>query len=328
LRTPGPATEGTSGLTTRVRFPAGLPPQSSRLLLALLAAAVMLVWWQAWQSLRQTLTVLFVDVGQGDCIIIHSPGGRSLLIDGGGRRGSSTAPAEVGRWIIVPALYRQGIRRLDGIIATHPHDDHVGGLDEVIAQVPVEMVLDSGQPHPTPSYERLLGQVKARNVPFFRARPGQVFNLGAGVRAEVLHPSPPFLQGTGDDLNNNSIVVRLTYGQVSFLFTGDLQQEGEEALLADFPDLASTVLKVAHHGSVDATSEEFLRAVRPAWAVISVGRRNPFGHPHEELLARLNSMRIRVFRTDIMGTIVMSTDGRRLKAQWSRGGRQESAEMK
>ncbi|NIM06579.1 MAG: MBL fold metallo-hydrolase, partial [Armatimonadetes bacterium] len=123
-----------------------LPPaQTVRIVLALLLAAVVLVWWQAWQSLNPRLTVVFLDVGQGDSIIIHSPTGKSLLIDGGGRSGESSDRGEMGRWVVIPALYRQGIRRIDAVIATHPHDDHIGGLPEVIDEMPVRMILDSGQ---------------------------------------------------------------------------------------------------------------------------------------------------------------------------------------
>ncbi len=312
--------DGKSG----ARRPAGpfiWPASAPRLLLALLLALVLVVWWQAWQSLQQTLTVTFLNVGEGDCIIIHSPFGRTLLIDGGSRED------EVGREVIIPALYREGIGRLDGIIATHPHDDHISGLDEVVEQVPAGMLLDSGQAHPTASYAGLLEEAKKRNLPLFRARPGQVFNLGGGVRVEVLHPNPPFLQNTEDDLNNNSVTLQLTFGEVSFLLPGDLQKEGEETLLADYPNVSSTVLKVAHHGSLDSTSQEFLEAVRPKWAVISVGQENPFAHPHPQALARLKATGARVFRTDIMGTIVMRTDGHSLEAEWSEKDRPKRATL-
>jgi len=304
-----------------------LPAKSVRFLLAFLLAAAVLVWWQAWRSLRPGLEVVFLDVGQGDSIIIRSPLGRSLLIDAGGREGHSADRGEIGRWVVIPALYREGIGRVDGVIATHPHDDHIGGLDEVIEEVPIGMLLDSGEAHPTPAYERFLAAAKKRRLQIIPAKAGQIFNLGAGIRAEVLHPDLPFLQGTEDDLNNNSVVVRLTYGEVSFLFAGDIQQEGEGALLSDYPNISATVLKVAHHGSMDSTSEEFLAKVRPKWAVILAGRQNPFGHPHGETLEHLKKLGVRVFRTDEMGTIVMRTDGRSLRAEWGRGNRRSQAEM-
>lgn len=298
----------------------------AHLLLALLLAATLLVWWQAWQSLRSHLSVTFVDVGEGDCIIVRSPTGRSLLIDGGGR-GNNVAADETGKWLVLPALYRQGVRRLDAIIATHPHDDHVGGLAQVIEQLPVGMVLNGGGKYSSQPYDNFLAAVKRRRVSLLPARPGQVFNLGGGSRAEVLYPVAP-LSGTEEDINNNSVAIRLSYGRESFLFLADVQQEGEAALLAEYPGLNATVIKVAHHGSMDATSAELLQAVRPKWAVISAGRSNPFGHPHGETLLRLKEAGVRVFRTDQLGTIEITSDGRTLQAEWEQEGRLLHAEIK
>jgi competence protein ComEC len=316
----------TIGIDGRLGF---VPPaQTPRVLLALLLAAVMLVWWQAWQSLHPRLMVIFLDVGQGDSIIIRSPAGRSLLIDGGGGAGNAADMGETGRWVVIPALYRAGIRRIDGMIATHPHDDHIGGLPEVIEEMPVGMILDSGQYHPTPSYERFLEEAKKHQVRIIEARAGQVFNLGAGVRAEVLHPDAALLEGTEEDLNNNSVVLRLTFGDFSFLFTGDLQEEGEDFLLAGAPEIESTVLKAAHHGSLDSTSARFLSEVSPQWVVISAGRGNPFGHPHGQTLERLHKMNVRLFRTDEAGTIEMISDGESLKAKRGGGFRRPQAELR
>jgi len=293
-----------------------IPRNFAALIMLLLAIITIAVWHQAAQTFNRQLEVFFLDVGQGDSIIISSPTGRTVLIDGGSH---SQGGAELARQVILPALYRRGITRLDGLILTHPHDDHVGALAEVIEQVPVGMILEGEQASSLPAYRQFRQIAKARDIPVTQAHPGQIFNLGQGITGEVLHPQAFFLAGTNDDENNNSVVLRLTYGKASFIFCGDLQQEGEESLLLAQPVVTSAVLKVGHHGSLDATSAAFLEAVKPKWAIISVGAGNSFGHPHQDTLQRLAAAQTKVLRTDQDGMITARTDGQVLKLIWGRG---------
>jgi competence protein ComEC len=297
-----------------------------RVILVLVALAAV-VWWQAWRVSVRDLTVTFVDVGQGDCAIIHAPNGRTVLIDAGGRPRQANDSDNVGRWVVVPELYREGIRKLDAIIVTHPHDDHVGGMAEVVEQVPVDMALSYTPEGTTPAYDKFLEAARAHKVRMIMARPGQVLNLGAGIRAEVLYPRQP-ITDSDDDQNNDSVVVRVIYGRISFLFAGDIEEEGEAQLLTQAPNLDSIVLKAPHHGSMDSLAPEFLQTVHPQWTVISVGRNNSFGHPDQQTLTRLYRQGTRIFRTDEMGTIVMHTDGRRLTAEWGQPGMEKYAEIK
>jgi len=278
-------------------------------ILALLAGAILL---SLWQAANHVLAVTFLDVGQGDSIIIKSPAGRAVLIDGG-PVGEYGGRSDVASRIIIPALLLSGITRLDAVVLTHPHDDHLGGLPAVIENVPTSMMLvrQNGEGAESHLFRRLLDVAQRRGVPVVQACAGQVLDLGAGARCQILHPGPQPVIGGHSDVNNNSIVMRLTCRQVSFLLPGDLEGEGEQWLLSCRPDLASTVLKVAHHGSESATSEAFLRAVRPRLAVISVGRSNRFGCPRAVTLARLRAHQARILRTDLDGAITVLTDGKR-----------------
>ena len=279
------------------------------ILLLVLAVAAALLWLHIWRGTQQALVVTFLDVGQGDATLIRAPSGRSVLIDGGGRAGTSAGASHVGTRILLPALLASGVRRLDAVVLTHAHDDHVGGLPDVLEQVPVGMILDPQMKHPTASYRNFTQTAEKNRIPVKRAVAGQALNLGGGAVAHVLHPGPQRLVGTSDDLNNNSVVIRLTHGRISFLLPGDLDAEGEEFLLAHTGDLASTVLKVPHHGSDAGTTMAFLRAVKPAVAVISVGRGNPFDLPDPDTLERLKVAGARILRTDVDGAVTITTNG-------------------
>jgi competence protein ComEC len=279
-----------------------------RVVLIALILAVAIAWVAVYRAGARTLTVTFLDVGQGDSALIQAPGGRTLLIDGG--RGSPySGSSNVGERVIVPAMLVRGATHLDGIIVTHADDDHVNGLDTVVEQVPVAMILDPLLPHPAAPYERLRAVAQEREIPIIRARVGQRFNLGCGIAAAVLHPGLVPITGTAADTNNNSVVLRLVYGKVSMLFTGDLETEGQRQLLARGLPLRSTVLKVPHHGADAEAMPDFIRAVRPQLAVISVGADNPFGHPSPAVVERLRAVGARIERTDLAGAITVASDG-------------------
>jgi beta-lactamase superfamily II metal-dependent hydrolase len=257
-----------------------------------------------------TLTVAFLDIGQGDSILIRSPNGMTMLIDGG----NSDRDANE---VIVPKLREWGADGLDVMVATHPDADHIGGLPEVLENFPVETVALTGQVHSTQIYERLLTDIRDLNVNAIQTRTGTTIPFDPSVRVEVLGPDDEFVQDD-NDTNNASIVIRLTYGSVSFMLTGDAEDAEEGDILASGADLRSAILKVGHHGSRSSTSELFLAAVDPQIGVISAGAGNQYGHPHQEVLDRLEQAGVQIYRTDQSGTITITTNGSTIDVETDR----------
>ena len=248
-----------------------------------------------------TLVVDVLDVGQGDSILLTTPAGKTVLIDGG-----------TGRIDPVPLLRRRGVESLDLVIASHPHADHIGGIDQVLEALPVKVYTDNGMPHTTSTYEKVMTLVEEKGVVYRTAEAGQVYNLDDGIRVEILHPQLTLLKNTRSDLNSNSVVARVTHGELCFLFTGDAEDPTERALLAQGID-SCEVLKVAHHGSSHSSSSTWLRAIQPEIALISAGANNRYGHPDEETLARLTSAGASVYRTDQHGSIQLRSDGEQIE---------------
>lgn len=246
------------------------------------------------------LKVHFIDVGQGDCTLVQTPDGRNVLVDAGDESSGDK---------IVDYLLTKGVHRIDLLVITHPHMDHIGGLTRVLAEFGVSRVLDTGYPHGSKHYKDILSIIESRKIDYRLARDMRKPDVGTLVSSEVLWPPIDYEAGRDSELNNSSIVLKLTYQNVSILLTGDIQNESEGQLLANQQDLKSTVLKVAHHGSEYSTSNEFLQVVKPDYAVISVGRDNSYGHPHKDTLERLSAAGAQVFRTDENGTVVFTTDG-------------------
>lgn len=251
-------------------------------------------------SASGTLEVYFFDVGQGDSELIRLPGGENILIDAGT---SSTEDELVGE------LRSLGAETLDLVVATHPHADHIGGMAAVIdafdvRQVVMPRISESDTPT-TKTYENLLQSIADKGLTIMPAEPGDELLSSGGAVLTVLAPNG---EDYGD-LNNYSVVLRLTYGEDSFLFTGDAEEASEEEMLSlDWP-LTATVLKCGHHGSETSTSPAFLDAVSPQYAVISCGVDNDYGHPDAVTLEKLEAAGAEVFRTDRQGTILASTDG-------------------
>lgn len=249
----------------------------------------------------EVFCVVFLDVGQGDCIFLKTPSGHTILVDGGGetKRSEST----LGRWTLEPFLRHEGINTIDIVILTHPHEDHVQGLLPVLDDFKVRMVLEPGIPHGSKSYREFLSKVENRHIQYRRATRGQVIDFGDGVKAQILNPTSCRLYGTSDDFNNNSVVLRFSYGKSSLLLTGDAGIEAEESILSSNIRVKSDILKIGHHGSRSATSEAWLDAVSPKYAVISVGKHNSFGHPSTQVLSTISDKNIVLYRTDINGAI-------------------------
>ncbi len=302
--------------------PTWLPSLGTRRAAALgvLLVGAVLVWNRALGDPPGTLTVTFLDVGQGDSVFVQTPGGRTVLIDGGGRPEYSPGPGaqdgggregfDPGERVVVPFLRRAGVRRLDYVVLTHPHGDHVGGLVAVLENFPVTEVLDSAQPRELPEYQHFLALVRERGAGYRIAREGERLPLDGRLDMQVLHPARELMTGTRSDPNSNSVIIRLVYGEVGFLFSGDAEREAEQGLVQRYGGgLRSTVLKIPHHGSDYGTTDAFLEAVRPRLAVIEVGR-NSFGHPGSETLSRLDAHGISTCRTDRDGAVIVKTDGR------------------
>ncbi|MGQ0571100.1 MAG: DNA internalization-related competence protein ComEC/Rec2, partial [Armatimonadota bacterium] len=280
-----------------------------RIVATAVTVAVFAIWIVTAMRPPTLLTVTALDVGQGDAILIQSPSGRTVLIDGGGEIGGARTAWDVGRMRVVPALRRAGVRRLDVVLLSHPHEDHVGGLPAVLENFQVGLVLDPGVPHPSPSYARLLRLVEAGKIPYQTARQGMTIDLGAGVLLTVLYPPEPIPQLDGDPVHWGSVVARLTYGETAALFTGDAEASVERYLLDQGVLLSSQVLKVAHHGSRTSTTPEFLSRVNPRIAVMSLSADNTFGHPHPTTLDTLAGANVAIYRTDLDGAVALMSDG-------------------
>ncbi len=306
-RLSGYAQRCAASLAGLARFSNRLPV---RVCLGLLVVSTSLVWIAALAMPGEQLVVSFLDVGQGDAILIETPAGQQILIDGGpdGDRVCLELGQRLPFWD----------RSLDLVILSHAHDDHTAGLVDVLRRYRIGQVLEPGLEESTPAYGSWMETIEEKGIERKIARAGQRIDLGNGVAIEVIHPQDKMLQGTDSDANNNSLVMRLVWGRVSFLLTGDIDEEAETAILhADqWRELNSTVLKVAHHGSAGSTSGRFLTAVEPRIAVISVGQNNRFGHPEEDLVTRLDQ--IETYRTDVNGTVSFTTDGERLWVETER----------
>ncbi len=240
------------------------------------------------------LEVHFLDVGQADSALLLCDG-ESLLIDGGNSEDSS---------LLYSYLRNHGVKRLDCIIATHPHEDHVGGIIGALSYVnEVGTVYSPVAEDGNYFFNRMASKLKDFGVSVTVPSVGDRFRLG---EAEVVFLGPVELK---DDVNQNSLVCKVNYGEVSFLFTGDAERPAEKKMLETGEDLSATVLKVGHHGSASSTCYEFLRAVNPSYAVISCERNNSYGHPDDGLLSRLKDEGAEILRTDRSGHIVFTTDG-------------------
>ncbi len=245
----------------------------------------------------EEILVHFIDVGQGDAILIQGPEG-NVLIDGGDRWD----------WVgerLISYLEAQGVEKLEAIVSTHPHADHIGGLPAVINNFPVEKIYDSGRIHTTRTFEEYLLLIDRKGIPYATPRRGEVLTV-ANLEFKVLHPGPNIEDYS---LNDASIVLRLEFGEISFLFTGDAEKRAEREIIESGLPVSATILKVGHHGSRTSTNPFFLEEVGPEVAVIQVGEDNRFGHPRAEVLQLLEKHEIEVYRNDQAGTVVIGSDG-------------------
>ena len=242
---------------------------------------------------ESSFQVYFIDVGQADAALIICDD-KTMLIDGGNAADSN---------LMYSFLQNKGITKLDYVIGTHAHEDHIGGLTGALNYAKVDKVYCAATSYNTNAFKNFANAVKKQGKAIVVPSVGLQFNLGS-ASCTVLAVN------TTSDINNTSIVLRIVYGQTSFLFTGDAEKEVEQSMLDRGVTLKSTVLKVGHHGSYTSSSYQFLRAVQAEYAVISCGQGNDYGHPHDQVLSRLKNADLTLFRTDLQGDIMCTSDGK------------------
>ena len=270
-------------------------------LLGFLVANIFIWHTVAMEDRRGVLKVSFLDIGQGDAIFIEAPNGNQVLIDGGSNK---AVLKELGK---VMPFYD---RTIEAVIATHPDKDHIGGLIEVLKNYRTDFVMEPGVSSDTGAFQELEKTIKEKNLPKILARRGMSLSLGEGVYLNILFPDR---DNEDWETNTASIVTKLTYGDTSFLLTGDSPIAIEKYLsMIDGKNLKSDVLKAGHHGSRTSTSESFASLVSPEYAVISAGKDNRYGHPHKEVLDILEKIKATILKTYELGTISFSSDGEKI----------------
>lgn len=270
----------------------------------LLLASVFLLLGLIFFSVNSSkeLRIYFFDIGQGDGMLITTPQGAAILIDGGP---NSKILSKLGE---VLSFFKKNI---DLAILTHPHADHLTGSLAVFERYKINRVLATGVLHTIDEYREWLKIINDKHIPWQQAQLGQTISFSDGVSLQVLWPNRDLAGQEVKDLNSTSVVVRLVYGDTKALFMGDAGTEQELAIVDSSPDISAQLLKVGHQGSNTSSDPSFIKAVNPTWAVITVGVGNRYGHPHGEVLARFKNLGINILRTDQLGTIMFTSDGKR-----------------
>ncbi len=282
-----------------------MPHKLYKILLILGIVAVIVAipaFWLTYQA-ASDLEVVFLDIGQGDAILIKTPYGQNILIDGGPDNTVIKRLAENFSW---------WDKKIDLMILTHPHDDHVSGLIDVIKRYKVEKILYTGVVHSSPDYLAWLELIRDRKIPLTIIDRPQIIEFGENCGLQIIYPRESLLGKEVSNLNNSSIVAKLVYGQTKFLLAGDIELEVEQELLNSGTDLSAQVFKANHHGSDTSNSTEFLQAVQPEIVVIQVGADNNFGHPSRRVIKRIERIGAQVFRNDLDGTVKLISDGERI----------------
>jgi competence protein ComEC len=275
---------------------------------AMIGAAAIVVMPQPIEHPHDALLVEAIDVGQGDSLLLVTPDGKTMLVDGGGFGGGPRqAPQDfdIGEEVVSPVLWSRGIRHLDVVALSHAHSDHMGGLPSVLRNFRPDKLWVGNNP-PIDAYKSLLDEAAMLGVQVHALRAGDSAALG-GAQIRVLAPLAGYQPGP-EASNDDSLVLHVSYRGTSVLLEGDAESPIEQGMLAE-DGLESTLLKVGHHGSVTSTQPEFLARVAPQWAVISCGLHNRYGHPREEVLAELQASHVRTFSTDINGAVCFELDG-------------------
>lgn len=257
------------------------------------------IFWLIWRTEHRKLTFAMLDIGQGDALYIESPTGTQMLVDGG-------PPGQLMKQL--PKMMPFFDKKIDAIMITNPDQDHIAGFADVLKSYKVGQVFEPGTFNESKIYQSIETAVKEKNIPDTIARRGMRIDMGGGAVVDVLFPDRDVSTWT---TNDGSIMAKLTYGTTSIMLTGDATAETEKILLSEnsVAALHSTILKVGHHGSRTSTSPDFVQAVNPTYAVISDGRDNKYGHPHQETLDTLGQFGVQILRTDLVGNIILKSDG-------------------
>ncbi|MGO5074994.1 ComEC/Rec2 family competence protein [Clostridium sporogenes] len=245
------------------------------------------------------LKVHYIDVGQGDSILVQTKD-KNILIDSGTRKSSDN---------LINYFKKQHIKKLDYVIATHPHEDHIGGMPKVIDEFEIGNFYAPKKTANTKIFKDMILQLKKKNLKINVAKKGISLDLANDISLDFLAP----VKDNYENTNDYSAVIKITHGNTKFLFTGDAEKTSERDILNSNVDLSSNVLKVGHHGSHSSSSKEFLDKVNPKMAIISCGKNNDYGHPHKETMKELKKRNIEVYRTDIDGNILLTSDGENIK---------------
>ncbi len=251
-----------------------------------------------WRGSQGALTLAMLDVGQGDAFFIESPTGTQILFDGGpngrilGELARAISPFD---------------RRIDALVITNPDQDHIAGFSDVLKNYEIGAVFEPGTFNDSKVFQNLKDEIKRKNIPDILARKGMKLDIGGGAVIEILFPDRDVSYWAPND---GSVVARLSYGKTSIMFTGDATKKTEEIVLTrnPLPKIDSDILKTGHHGSRTSTSGNFVKAVSPAYALISSGKENKYGHPHQDVLDILTVFGAKILRTDTMGTIIFRCD--------------------
>jgi competence protein ComEC len=260
----------------------------------------------AFSSLQGHITeVRFPDVGQGDCAVMTFSSGRTVLIDGGGTRDNRF---DIGRRVLAPYLWNQGIRALDLVIISHPHPDHMNGLLFIVRKFPVAEVWEAGLDTDLPGHEEFRRIIAERNIPLRVVSADDPPMFLGNAEFRILHPGRTFTVHDRKAYaaeNNRSLVVRIKSDAGTFLFTGDIGSAAEQSLMRTVRDLKSDLLKIPHHGSKSSSSEAFVNAILPEIGVMTVGRGNPYHHPSDNVVSRYENIGARIYRTDTDGAVTV-----------------------
>lgn len=259
------------------------------------------IFYLDWQNSHHKLTFAMLDIGQGDALFIESPTGTQILVDAGPPRKVLSK---------LSGVMSPFDRSIDAIIITNPDQDHIGGFLDVLKVYQVGKVFEPGTINDSKIYQNLEDEIKNRNISKILARKGMKIYLGGGAVLDILFPDRDVSSWTSND---GSIVAQLVYGNTKIMLTGDSTIKTEKIILSEnaVSNLESNILKVGHHGSRTSTGESFLQAVSPSYALISDGKDNKYGHPHKEILYSLSAVGTKIFRTDLLGTIIMKSDGKK-----------------
>ncbi len=257
--------------------------------------------YQYYQN-NYNLEVSFIDVGQGDAIFIKTPNKKKIIIDFGDQKGVKELNKKIPWWS----------KEVDLLIITHPHDDHIAGIDNVIKKYKIKNILLSGIEYDSPLYLDLLEKIKLKNIPIIIPSKNSEIILDEKCLIKIIYPFENLEKKEVANLNNSSIVTQLDCNNSKFLFTGDIENEVEKEIITKNINIKSDVLKIAHHGSISSSDEEFLEKVDPKIAIIMVGKNNKFNHPSLRILKRLEKRNILIFRTDQDGSIKIISDGKNI----------------